>query len=87
MRDKTAIVLSEHRLVKEFHEYREARRLEQQELLHQFQEQHRDSLYKRSLLSGPANAWNIPAEDLERLRIQNKQLQLECFRVQQMILK
>lgn len=46
MREKTGKVLSEHRLVKDFHEYREARKFEQEELLLQFEGQQRELGYK-----------------------------------------
>lgn len=84
MRDKTGTVLANHRLVKEFHEYREYRRQEQDSILQQLTEQQRETQYKKSLL--PAAFLN-PSDDHERLRIENKKLRLDCYRVQQMIIK
>ena len=77
LRDRTGQHLANHSLVKDFHTYRETKRAEADAKLVEFTLKH----------SAKQKLTPSDQQELEKLRRENKNLKLDCFRVQKMLLK
>ncbi len=76
LREKTTKQLADHSLVRDFHTYREAKRAELEGKLLEF------SLKHQAQAKTPADQAQI-----EKLKRDNRNLKLDCFRVQKMLVK
>jgi hypothetical protein len=85
LRQRTGTFLQEHHLIKDFHIYRESKKVEVAACIRSFREQH---LFKRGLQSKNNLSWSASEEgELEKAKKENKQLKLDCFRLQKLLMK